>query len=480
MKKNTAIFLLLLLSSAGMAQPATDIEKKTDEKAQLIRKYFNAKNIDSLYALMAPSFQEKISKQALEQGLIAQVLPLGKMVGFQFLSNQNGISKYKTQMASGVTLQTLVGINEQGQVSTFGIQPYKDPAIPKRTALFTDNPLKSSLDSIVDKAARDYMMDTITAGLSIAIHWQGADHYYNYGEADKGSKKSPSPQTIYEIGSITKTFVSYLLAKAVTENKLGLYTPITNYLPDSVAKNPGIGGIQMVHLANHTSGLPRIPIDLFAANGTKQDDPYALYSEAMLMKGLSAIKPTRKPGFEYEYSNYAMGLLATLISNTYEKPFPDLAKQAIFKPMKMQQTTAGNEISENMATGYNEKGIPTSYWTFQALAGAGSIKSNALDLLLYAKEIIKLMNANSPMAKLLMEPTFEKKPTIVSLGWHQQESIRGNRIFQHSGGTYGFRSQLYLCPRESWGVVALANHGADPGASGVAAKIIAQLQGLTK
>jgi CubicO group peptidase (beta-lactamase class C family) len=405
---------------------------------------------------------------------------MGLIGDFDFISHKNGVSKYKTKMMAGITLQTMVGIGGDGRVSTFAMQPYKDDATPKRTTLYSDNAMKTALDSVVNKAARDYMMDSITAGLSIAVHWQGKDFFYNYGETDKQSGKKSNSETVYEIGSITKTITGYLLAKAVTEKRMDLNMPITQYLPDSVSRNKALEKITLTHLANHTSGLPRLPVDLYYTPGLNQDDPYAHYTDAMIMKGLSQIKPTRAPGEQYEYSNYAFGILGTILGRVYQTSFENLALQSVFMPMEMQKTTAGNDLSPQIATGYNEKGIKTSYWRFQSLAAAGSIKSNAKDMLQYGKENLKLMNGSSPLATMLLTPTYDIPPTVVSLGWHIENSPGQAKVYLHGGGTYGFRSQIIVCPEENWVVVTLANHGADPGASAVAARIVPFLRSATK
>jgi CubicO group peptidase (beta-lactamase class C family) len=474
----TTILCLLSLVSFAQTGPNTPYEKEVDQQAQLIKKYFNSKQIDSLYALMAPSFKEKVKKEALEQGMITQLAPYGIITAFDFVNNKKGISKYKTTMLAGLVLQTMVGIDSTGLVSAFAMQPYKDDAAPKRTSLYSDNPLATRLDSMVDKAAKSYMTEINSFGLSVALHWNGKDYFYNYGEADKAQNIKATNLTGYEIGSITKTFVGYLLAKAVVDKKIVLADPITKYLPDSVAKNPAIQNIKIVDLANHTSGLPRLPVDLYNTPGLKQDDPYAHYNDAMLFKGLSQIKPARKPGEQYEYSNYAMGILGTILGRVYKQSFEDLVAIYILKPMKLPNTTAGNTLVNNMSVGYYEKGTPAGYWKFQSLAPAGSIKSNAIDLLNYGKGTLEIMLSANPISALLTTPTYNKPPNVVSLGWHRNSTTETPAIYQHGGGTYGFRSHLAICPDQNWAVVVLANHGIDPGASGVAMQIIEQLKGM--
>ena len=478
MKFLTSLLCLFALSSVAQTGPITAYEKEVDEQAQLIYKYFNAKNIDSMYALMATSFKKKVSRQILEQGLVTQLAPYGAITEFDFVSSTKGINKYKTKMLAGLSLQTLVGLDSTGMVETFAMQPYKDNAAPKRTMLYNDNPMRTKIDSIIDDASRNYIMDSATAGLSIGIYWKGRDYFYNYGEADKAKNLKANSNTVYEIGSITKTFVGYLLAKAVAEKKLALNDPITKHLPDSVAANEALQIIKIVDLANHSSGLPRLPVDLYASKGLNQNDPYNHYNDALLFNGLKQIKPNRKPGEQYEYSNYAMGILGTILGRIYKLSFTQLVEIYITKPLHLPQTTAANIVLPGQAIGYNEKIEPKNYWNFQSLAAAGSIKSNAIDLLNYGKANAMLMAGNSAMAKLLTTPTYNKPPSVVSLAWQITQDAEKPAVLEHGGGTYGFRSHLAICPTQKWVVVALANQAVDPGASKVAVIIYQQLMKL--
>ncbi len=104
----------------------TPQEKRTDSTARNIKQYFNARQLDSLYDLMSPAFKSRVSKQALEQGIITQLAPYGVITAFTFTGSRNGISKYKTRLFTGLELQTFVGLDSAGQVSTFAMQPWRD------------------------------------------------------------------------------------------------------------------------------------------------------------------------------------------------------------------------------------------------------------------------------------------------------------------------------------------------------------------
>ncbi len=471
MKNILFLICFLPLLSISQKTPTTAQELAVDAKAQLVKKYFNTKAIDSLYMLLSPSFKKQVSMEALENGMVQQLGPYGAIIAFEFEYQKKGLSKYKTQLFAGLTLQTLIKLDEDGLIETLAMQPYKDENAPKRASLYTDNPLKTKLDSAVDKAAKGYMMDTSTKGLSIGVYYNEEKYFYNYGEANKTKDLKANSETVYEIGSITKTFVGNLLARAVREGKIKLDAPITNYLPDSVAANPALQKIKIVQLANHSSGLPRLPVDLFLVKGIDPNDPYVLYDEAKLYNGLKQIKPDREPGVQYEYSNYAMGLLGTILGRVYKIPFTELVQKYFVKPLHLAHTSAENKVLPAQAIGYNELGAPTPYWNFTALASAGSIKSNARDMLTYGIQSLKDLQDKEGNSTLLATTTYDGDPNVVTLGWHRNSTNLKPAIFQHGGGTYGFRSQLIVCPQQQWVVVTLANQGVDPGASGVATEI---------
>src|SRR5690606_15437675 len=117
----------------------------------------------------------------------------------------------------------------------------------------------STLDRFVDSVALTYSRKGNTHALAIGIINNGKTSSYYYGETEKGSKQLPDENTLFEIGSITKTFTATLLAYFAGQQVLDLADPITKYLPDSLAGNPDLQKITLTQLANHTSGLPRLP-----------------------------------------------------------------------------------------------------------------------------------------------------------------------------------------------------------------------------
>lgn len=463
------LVLAMLWAGLGTARAQAPQDSATHQVALLLKKYYNQKNIDSLYSLMGTAFQEKIKPEQLREGLLTQLAPYGSITEFVFEKNTNGVHKYKTVLQAGLTLQTLVSLDEQGKVYTYLMQPYKNEAAPRRSSIVSDNRLQTALDSAVDKAAKTYMLDTASKGLSIAVHVAGQDHFYNYGYASLQPQVPTTSQTVYEIGSITKTFAAYLLANLAQQGKLKVNDPVSKYLPDSVAANPALQKINLRHLSNHSSGLPRLPGDLMFTPGIQPLDPYAHYTDTMLFRYLKQLKAPRAPDSAYEYSNLAVGLLGVVLERVSGHSFASLVKKECTEAWNMRHTTAGNDLPPPMATGYNDKGAPTPYWAWKSLAAAGIIKSNATDLLQYGKKMLGILQPGHPAhLPALTHITWNRPPQVVTLGWHRNPAEEKTAIYQHGGGTYGFRSQLMVCPAQQWVVVTLANHGVDPGASQVA------------
>ena len=121
----------------------------------------------------------------------------------------------------------------------------------------TDNKLRTALDSLVDQALLTFFKNTSRVGISIGIIENGKASIYNYGSTQKGKPQLPTGNTVYELASITKTFGSNLLAKAVVDKKMNLNDDIRKYLKEDYP-NLNYNGtpIALLNLVNLTSGLP--------------------------------------------------------------------------------------------------------------------------------------------------------------------------------------------------------------------------------
>jgi CubicO group peptidase (beta-lactamase class C family) len=117
---------------------------------------------------------------------------------------------------------------------------------------------QGSLDSLLNSFGTSFTSQPSHNGLSIGVYADGKTYYFNYGTVKRGTPITPTDSTIYELGSVTKTFTAYLLAQAVTEGKLRLQDDVRKYL-DGTYPNLAYYGhpITIENLANHTAGLPK-------------------------------------------------------------------------------------------------------------------------------------------------------------------------------------------------------------------------------
>src|SRR5262249_13717393 len=160
--------------------------------------------------------------------------------------------------------------------------------------------------------------------------------------------------TLFEIGSITKTFTAALLADMVAKGEVKLYDPVANYLPSKV-KMPGRGGkqITLADLATHSSGLPSSgshphPVDV--AN------PWADFTVDQMYRFRPRNTRPRDIGERYEYSNLGGGLLGQALARRTGKSWEETVTERILKPLGMTDTqaTLTADIRRRLALGHNK------------------------------------------------------------------------------------------------------------------------------
>ncbi|NQZ88979.1 MAG: serine hydrolase [Colwellia sp.] len=295
-------------------------------------------------------------------------------------------------------------------------------------------------------------------GIVIGLLHGEQEHFEMRGNMNLTENKLVVPTTLFEIGSISKTFTSLVLADMVIKGEVNLDDRVSKYLPDSVIMPVRSGKhITLRHLATHTSGLSRMPSNFDPADPS---NPYVDYSVEDLYHFLSAYQLTRDIGEKAEYSNVGMGLLGhvlTLVANT---DYESMIRKRILVPLNMHNTVIKfkNEALNNVAIGHDHEGKPTSYWDVAALAGAGAIRSSAEDMIKYLKLQMGMIDSDLNKAVALthqFETVFMGKMKI-GLAWIKMPSPNGEFIM-HSGGTGGFASFIGFNNTKKVGVVILGN-----------------------
>lgn len=265
--------------------------------------------------------------------------------------------------------------------------------------------------------------------------------------------------TVFEIGSVTKVFTSTLLADMARRGEVSLNDPISKYLPSTV-KAPKRNGreITLLDLSQHRSGLPRLPDNLVPGDDF---NPYADYSFASLCDFLSDYKLPRDIGEKYEYSNLGAGLLGSLLARRAGTSYESLLTERILHPLGLTETaiTLSPQLQSHLAAPYGESMEPQRNWDFDALAGAGAIRSTARDLLTFLAANLHLTeSALWPAMQSMQQParSTDIPRTRIGLAWHITDR-NGLRIIWHNGMTGGYASFIGFDPTNRAGVVVLAN-----------------------
>jgi serine-type D-Ala-D-Ala carboxypeptidase/endopeptidase len=301
----------------------------------------------------------------------------------------------------------------------------------------------------------------------------GSTRVLHAGTAGPG--RTLGPESIFEIGSITKAFTGVLLADMVRRGDVALDDPVSKYLPEGVTV-PGRSGkvITLAHLSSHTSGLPRLP----ALRPANPLNPYADYTVEQLHDFLRTHELRRDPGAEYEYSNLGAGLLGHVLALRAGMSYERLVHERILEPLGMTSTaiTLTPAMRTALAAGHNARGDTVPGWDLPTLAGAGALRSTTTDMLRFANAALRGTGPLREAFDLSMQPRAQAgTPTMaIGLGWHRL-ALQGDTVVWHNGGTGGFRTFLGLSPGTGRAVVLLTNSG-NMGADDLALLLLASQQ----
>jgi len=289
--------------------------------------------------------------------------------------------------------------------------------------------------------------------LSIGLIKHGEVHFAGIIRKNDSIFWADNAQKAFEIGSITKVFTATLLANLVVEGKLKLDDTIQDFLEVELKTEENI---TFKSLANHTSGLPRLPSNLNLLT-VDQSNPYASYDEEKLNEYLtSKLKLNQSPGEKYDYSNLGAGLLGFLLAKQSNSTYEALLQGEIFQLYGMTHSTSlrGN-LKAPLIEGLSPNGQPTSNWDFDVLAGGGAILSTVEDLSYFAKA---QFDASHKELQLTHQPTFEmSKNMSIGLGWHLITRKNNSQLLWHNGGTGGYSSSMALGLEYQNAVIILSN-----------------------
>jgi CubicO group peptidase (beta-lactamase class C family) len=314
-------------------------------------------------------------------------------------------------------------------------------------------PLFARLDQFIAR----HMRETGAPGMTLALaNRNGLIRASTYGFADTKAKARVVPETMFEIGSVSKSFVGLALMQLRDEGKLDLNKPVVEYLP-WLKINSKFEAITTHHLQSHSAGLPAAPLLLDA-----------------LLRELPA---AYAPGKRFLYCNTGYNILGFLIEALDKRPFAEAMRARMLTPLDMTASSPviSNRIRAQMAVGYEplDEGKPfpnggplaEAQW-LEVDVAAGSIASTPADM---AKYMRMLLNRGAlPKGRLLSEEGFTlfTKPAIdspyrgepASYGYGLWISdIEAHTRLRHTGGMVAFSSSLDVDLTDGVGAFASVN-----------------------
>ena len=289
-----------------------------------------------------------------------------------------------------------------------------------------------------------------------------------FGWADKERGVSAGPETIYRVGSITKSLTAVLAVVLADRGELSLDDPVDRHLPEAARFANETGApvsITLRQLASHTAGLIREPRLDSAASG-----PIGQWEERII-ESIPTTAVFQAPGTGYLYSNIGFGTLGLAISRAAGRPFMDLASSLLLDPLGMASSTfvIGDELTDRLATGYvmREDGTVDAGDPAREHAGRGykvpngGLYADAADLARFmAASMGRVPEVVSPGAAraLLTIETPEDPERGYGLGFRIEPGPGRTRVAGHGGSVAGYNAQIWFHPESGLGVVLLRNY----------------------
>ncbi len=335
-------------------------------------------------------------------------------------------------------------------------------------------------------AAQTIVMDTIRPvaqryhipGMAVGIALHGQAWVYDYGEASKATAKPVTHATLFEIGSISKTFTATLAAYAEITGHLSLSDPASRYLPD--LRGSSFDNVSLRELGTHTmGGLP-----LQVPDTVTNDDELIAYFQHW--------KPAYPPGAYRTYSNPGIGLLGMIAARSMNQRFPALTESWLYPALGMTHTYLDVPRSqvENYAQGYTRTDAAVRMAPGVLAAETYGVRTTATDLLRFVEANMAMFDLDATLQRAIIATHtgyHRVGPMTQDLVWEQyrypadlKDLLAGNSdamalhanpvvridpplppeddvLINKTGSTNGFGAYVAFIPGKRIGIVILAN-----------------------
>lgn len=332
--------------------------------------------------------------------------------------------------------------------------------------------------SITDATISPLMAEYDVPGLAVAITLNGQSHFFNYGVASRESNAPVSEETLFEVGSISKTFTATLTTYAQALGKLSLDDRPGRYIPE--LKGSAIDQASLLNLATYTAG--GLPLQL----------PADVADDERMIRYFQQWQPDAAPGAHRMYSNPSIGLLGRIAGLALTGGFRESLERELLPRLNMHDTyvQVPDGAMGRFAWGYNAANEPIRVSPGMFDAEAYGIRSTAADMIRFVQANIDPSDLDEPVQRAI-EATqvgyFEVGEMVQGIGWEQylypvtlERLLAGNSrtmsmeanavtpvtapqassgpvLFNKTGSTNGFGAYVAFVPEKEVGVVLLAN-----------------------
>ena len=317
--------------------------------------------------------------------------------------------------------------------------------------------------SIIDKLVEEQLAEYGTPGIAIGVtDRKELLHLSTFGYSDLSRRVPVSPSTLFEIGSISKSFASIVLLQLLDEGRIALDKPVADYLPWFQINSPFMP-ITLHHLLSHTAGIMTGTEVTMGATG-----------EALSLRDTTA---TAEPGTYFHYSNTGYKIVGLIIEKVLGESVPSALKSRILRPLAMNssQTVITTDLRAKLAEGYTRmrddrprssrsEYVPATWG--ESDTADGSISSTASDMCSYVRMLLN--RGEGPSGRLLSRKSYDlltqkvikpaDSPDGDSYGYGLNVGEdEGHVIIGHTGGMLGFVASMLLDMDSGFGVVILFN-----------------------
>ena len=364
--KNIILIVLTLIVNLSFGQ--TEITNNKVVTENFVENY-NNDNYNGIFSMFADVMKEALPIDKTTEFLKGLKTQAGNITNREFVKYENGTyASYKTTFERAVLVLN-ISIDGNSEVNGLFVKPFVEEVNTENVInnLTPKNGLITKEQSeVIFESAKIFPNNT---QMAIAIIKDGKANYYGINKVNDTVSTIDNQKSIFEIGSISKVFTSTLLANFVIDGKVKLNDNINDYLKVPIKNSTEIS---FIDLANHTSGLPSLPLNLDLTK-VNPNNPYKEYKKKELEDYIKNQLELSNKG-KYQYSNLGAGLLGYTLSKIENETYESLLQNKIFSRYDMQNSTTDiTTIKGNLVKGLNNEGIEVPNWEFSVLAGAGAI-----------------------------------------------------------------------------------------------------------